>query len=556
MHHGVFGTIFRRAGLPPSRFKLALFTAALATLVAASPAPRGYGAPSTGNTCSTGSVQCCNTFTKASDPAASKILCGLADVVVQDLNVGVGLTCSPVLGVGSGGCSAQSVCCEDNSHGGRTLLRPKYGGLSKSLVPRSLRNAGLARFPQQQQRFTFGISLKADTMIAMRMLNQHRSALPPRPPIPPARSPNSGPLPWLTLSQVNKYLKPLRFYMPWTFTTSNIISTKTQGPGWSYHGKYLFKTWEEGTLFASRVRDIVHSEGIQYSLANSRYFYMELEQKTPADLLRPGFRRRTTEEEEQEEQEQDKTTIFLLRIKTANAFLPQQIIDLRQSTPAREDTRLTLRDVRFAMLVDDVFQLEFLERGLGIPSVSAGSEDEVSSPSPSASQPISQSHSDEPRTPQKRPNRNLLSTPPELLVSNMLQKGFCPCCALPHSLEECSKRHEDRYKPGRRMKCDICKMPGHWVVDCRFKSEEEARRVLRDEKMARIAKGRMMGMGVKSGSGGYGMRRNSSDAVVGGVVDINDPDRERKMLRNRQTREKYEKRRIERHAQRSGTNGI
>ncbi|KAF5356500.1 hypothetical protein D9757_012558 [Collybiopsis confluens] len=293
----------------------------------------------------------------------------------------------------------------------------------------------------------------------------------------------------------------------------------------------------------------MHTEGIQYSLANSRYFYIELKQKTQADLLRPGSRRRTTEEEEREEQDADQTTIFLLRIKTWIAFLPQQIIDLRQSTPARDDTQslivpgLTLRDVRFAMLVNDAFQLEFLERGLGIPSVSAGSGDEVSSPSPSPSdsQPLSQPHSDQPRTPQKRPNRDLLTMPAEHLVSNMLRKGFSPCCALPHSLEECPKRHEERYKPGRRIKCDICKMPGHWVVDCRFKSKEEARRALRDEKIARIAKGRMMGMGVKSGSGDYGMRRNSSYAVVGGVVDMNDPDRERKMLRNRETRERLTK---------------
>ncbi|KAF5386329.1 hypothetical protein D9757_008572 [Collybiopsis confluens] len=99
------------------QFKLAFFTAALATLAAATPTPGG-GAPAPGNTCSTGPVQCCNTLTKASDPAAANILGSLVGVVLQDVNVGVGLTCSPVLGVGSGSCSAQAVCCQDNSHGG------------------------------------------------------------------------------------------------------------------------------------------------------------------------------------------------------------------------------------------------------------------------------------------------------------------------------------------------------------------------------------------------------------------------------------------------------
>ncbi|KAF5386325.1 hypothetical protein D9757_008576 [Collybiopsis confluens] len=112
------------------QFKLALFTAALATLVAATPTPGGYGqgggqgapapapAPApAGNTCSTGPMQCCNTLTNANDPAVASILHSIG-AVVQDVNVGVGLTCSPILGVGSGGCSAQAVCCQNNSHGG------------------------------------------------------------------------------------------------------------------------------------------------------------------------------------------------------------------------------------------------------------------------------------------------------------------------------------------------------------------------------------------------------------------------------------------------------
>ena len=53
--------------------------------------------------CSTGPIQCCESVEKASDPSASKVLAGL-DIVLQDLDVLVGLTCSAisVVGVGSG----------------------------------------------------------------------------------------------------------------------------------------------------------------------------------------------------------------------------------------------------------------------------------------------------------------------------------------------------------------------------------------------------------------------------------------------------------------------
>jgi hypothetical protein len=72
----------------------------LAILAAATPVPTDGGST---NQCTTGSQQCCNTVTTAKDPVAS-LLIGLLGIVVQDVNVAVGLTCSPisVVGVGSG----------------------------------------------------------------------------------------------------------------------------------------------------------------------------------------------------------------------------------------------------------------------------------------------------------------------------------------------------------------------------------------------------------------------------------------------------------------------
>ncbi|KAI0746813.1 fungal hydrophobin-domain-containing protein [Daedaleopsis nitida] len=70
--------------------------------------------------CSTGPLQCCNQVQSATDPATSALL-GLLGVVVQGVDVLVGLDCSPInaIGVGSGNsCNANVVCCQNNSVGG------------------------------------------------------------------------------------------------------------------------------------------------------------------------------------------------------------------------------------------------------------------------------------------------------------------------------------------------------------------------------------------------------------------------------------------------------
>ena len=55
--------------------------------------------------------------------AAGSALLGLLGIVVQDANVLIGVNCSPitVIGVGSGSsCSAEVVCCSDNSYVSRS----------------------------------------------------------------------------------------------------------------------------------------------------------------------------------------------------------------------------------------------------------------------------------------------------------------------------------------------------------------------------------------------------------------------------------------------------
>nr|AGC26950.1 hydrophobin [Polyporus umbellatus] len=70
--------------------------------------------------CSTGSIQCCNTVEDAKSASASLLL-GLLGIVVGDITGLIGLNCSPlnVVGVGSGNaCSANAVCCQNNNVGG------------------------------------------------------------------------------------------------------------------------------------------------------------------------------------------------------------------------------------------------------------------------------------------------------------------------------------------------------------------------------------------------------------------------------------------------------
>ncbi|TFK80850.1 fungal hydrophobin [Polyporus arcularius HHB13444] len=70
--------------------------------------------------CSTGNLQCCNQVQEANDPATS-VLLALIGVVVQGVDVLVGLDCNPISVINVGGsnqCNAQAVCCSDNNVGG------------------------------------------------------------------------------------------------------------------------------------------------------------------------------------------------------------------------------------------------------------------------------------------------------------------------------------------------------------------------------------------------------------------------------------------------------
>ncbi|KAI0755528.1 fungal hydrophobin [Fomes fomentarius] len=71
------------------------------------------------STCDSGPVQCCDTSALASSPKGTDAL-GPLGIVLEDLNVVLGLQCLPIsiIGVGlSASCKNQAMCCKDNSHG-------------------------------------------------------------------------------------------------------------------------------------------------------------------------------------------------------------------------------------------------------------------------------------------------------------------------------------------------------------------------------------------------------------------------------------------------------
>ncbi|KAH9850880.1 fungal hydrophobin-domain-containing protein [Lenzites betulinus] len=98
--------------------KLTSAFAALAILAVATSAAPNDAPPA--SSCSTGTLQCCSSVQSSDSSAIAPILAALG-IVLQDVNVPIGLGCSGINGVGVGGsdsCSSNAVCCDSNDVGG------------------------------------------------------------------------------------------------------------------------------------------------------------------------------------------------------------------------------------------------------------------------------------------------------------------------------------------------------------------------------------------------------------------------------------------------------
>ncbi|KAF8888264.1 fungal hydrophobin [Infundibulicybe gibba] len=80
-----------------------------------------------GQQCNTGNLLCCNSAEDSNNPSAGTAnLLGLLGIPLASVaNTGlIGITCSPIsiIGLGSGSCAAQPLCCQNNSFNGVIAL--------------------------------------------------------------------------------------------------------------------------------------------------------------------------------------------------------------------------------------------------------------------------------------------------------------------------------------------------------------------------------------------------------------------------------------------------
>ncbi|KLO12462.1 fungal hydrophobin [Schizopora paradoxa] len=100
--------------------RLFITFALFAAIAFASPMPApSQTPPSTPPATCSGTISCCNSVGHANDGLIG-VLLGLLGVVVKDLTVLIGVTCSPISSGQS--CALSTVCCTNNSFNGVIAL--------------------------------------------------------------------------------------------------------------------------------------------------------------------------------------------------------------------------------------------------------------------------------------------------------------------------------------------------------------------------------------------------------------------------------------------------
>ncbi|KAF9076150.1 hypothetical protein BDP27DRAFT_885313 [Rhodocollybia butyracea] len=251
----------------------------------------------------------------------------------------------------------------------------------------------------------------------------HIAALPAVPPRTQAR-----PTPWLSPSEMETYLFPLHELLPWRFFPrrfgGNIISELGAGNGLILRGTYRFTDKSGAHQFVEDVMKTAKEE-------ENDAFYLKIHENKSSPSQGSS---------------EEKGPIYHVGIKsiTKEAFIPKSILDLRpdffsatNNTLLPENSiiaGLTVRDLRFTLLIDQLFRDRFL----------------LTSSSTSNTGMIS------------------LVRPPHLVTSNSIESvmkwifgnGFCRCCGSTHKLVDCPVRKE--YPPTHCLHCG----GKHWAIDC------------------------------------------------------------------------------------------
>ncbi|KAJ3512141.1 hypothetical protein NLJ89_g3696 [Agrocybe chaxingu] len=111
---------FRTALVPLALTALAAATETVTVTSIVPPLPT----PLPASQCNTGPVQCCNSVGAANAGGLFGLLLGpvlnILGLSIDPINAIVGLTCNPisVIGIGGNSCSAQPVCCQNNTFNG------------------------------------------------------------------------------------------------------------------------------------------------------------------------------------------------------------------------------------------------------------------------------------------------------------------------------------------------------------------------------------------------------------------------------------------------------
>ncbi|KAJ3727888.1 hypothetical protein C8R42DRAFT_349969 [Lentinula raphanica] len=279
-----------------------------------------------------------------------------------------------------------------------------------------------------------------------------------------------------------QYLASIDSLIPWRVHTTHALiqrrvipREKTPvGNGLFFVGSYYFSDIAGAKEFVSEVKKVAREEKHDPSFMRIHERVTHLKNlEIPPNTI-----------------DVEKASMVYLRINTHEAYIPDEISDLRRDLPAQGISTslqnevvpgITMRDVRFVWLVDKLFRDRFLKATSETdPATSSQDPDTIMNTGfvPLVYPPdahFSSSARAHPEIIQKVASSIQNSNPSDAvptesiqrvahLIESVFRHRFCPCCGLLHPLKNCPVRHE--YPPLAEQFCKHCHGEGHWSVDC------------------------------------------------------------------------------------------